>query len=114
MWIIVIRTKKHFQDINLKIYPGDFLAIVGPNGSCKSTLLKLILGILQLQTGEILVNGEPLNQQKSERIGYVSQKANSGNTGFPASVREVILSGLIQRRNCFSALRKKTVSGSTI
>ncbi|TDL98127.1 metal ABC transporter ATP-binding protein [Macrococcus brunensis] len=99
--------KKALQDINLKIYPGDFLAIVGPNGSGKSTLLKLILGILQLQSGEILVNGEPLNQQKSERIGYVSQKANSGNTGFPASVREVILSGLIQEKKLFQRFKKQ-------
>ncbi|TDM04362.1 metal ABC transporter ATP-binding protein [Macrococcus carouselicus] len=93
--------KRALHDISLKIFPGDFLAIVGPNGSGKSTLLKLILGILPLQSGEILVNGKPLSQKKSERIGYVSQKANAGNTGFPASVREVIMSGLIQEKKLF-------------
>ncbi|GGB04731.1 metal ABC transporter ATP-binding protein [Macrococcus hajekii] len=99
--------KRALQDINLKVFSGDFLAIAGPNGSGKSTLLKLILGILPMQSGEILVNGEPLTQQKSERIGYVSQKANAGNTGFPATVKEVITSGLIQEKKLFQRFSRQ-------
>ncbi|TDM13123.1 metal ABC transporter ATP-binding protein [Macrococcus lamae] len=93
--------KVALKDINIKIYPGSFTAIVGPNGSGKSTLLKLILGILQLQTGMILINGKPMTHQLPHKIGYVSQKANAGNTGFPATVREVITSGLTQEKKLF-------------
>ena len=65
--------KKALSNINISIYPGDFLAIVGPNGSGKSTLLKLILGILNLQDGEILMNGTDIRKlNKRTGIGYVS------------------------------------------
>lgn len=96
--------KVALKDINIKIYPGDFVAIVGPNGSGKSTLLKLILGILHLQTGEIIVKG---HRGLSDKIGYVSQKANSGNTGFPATVFEVIQSGLLPNKKLFQRFSRQ-------
>src|SRR5690242_21813723 len=83
------------EDINITIPDGAFLAIVGPNGSGKSTLLKLILGLLKLQKGDIYLFGQEISKFKDwHQIGYVSQKANSFNTGFPATVFEVVLSGL--------------------
>ncbi|WP_414042912.1 metal ABC transporter ATP-binding protein [Macrococcus animalis] len=89
--------KVALTDINISIFPGDFLAIVGPNGSGKSTLLKLILGILKVQSGSILMNGKDMKQYKKlTGIGYVSQKANATSGGFPATVFEVVRSGLIQ------------------
>lgn len=94
-------------DINISIYPGDFLAIVGPNGSGKSTLLKLILGILKVQTGSILMHGKDMNQHhKLTGIGYVSQKANASSGGFPATVFEVVRSGLIQVKPIFKKFNK--------
>jgi zinc transport system ATP-binding protein len=86
------------ENINISVPIGAFLAIVGPNGSGKSTLLKLILGLLKPQKGDIKLFGDPINRFKDwERIGYVSQKANSFNTGFPASVFEVVASGLTKK-----------------
>ena len=96
------------EDINLMVREGDFLAIVGPNGSGKSTLLKLILGINKVQKGEIYLFGERINRFKSwERIGYVSQKANSFNSGFPATVEEVVASGLTKKIGLFRFYTKK-------
>lgn len=96
------------DDINLSIPQGSFLAIVGPNGSGKSTLLKLILGLLKLQKGEINIFGDDINQFKGwENIGYVSQKANSFNTGFPATVFEVVSSGLTKKLGLFHFMRKE-------
>lgn len=90
------------EHVNLKVEKGDFLAIVGPNGSGKSTLLKLLLGILKKQDGEIFLYGEPLETFKQrEKIGFVSQKANSFNTGFPATVFEVVRSGLTKKTGLF-------------
>jgi zinc transport system ATP-binding protein len=96
------------DDINLSVPEGAFLAIVGPNGSGKSTILKLILGLLKLQKGEIKIFGEDINRFKGwENIGYVSQKANSFNTGFPATVFEVVSSGLTKKLGLFRFMGKE-------
>ncbi|HEY2421229.1 MAG TPA: metal ABC transporter ATP-binding protein [Neobacillus sp.] len=96
------------ENINLTILEGSFLAIVGPNGSGKSTLLKLILGLLKIQKGEIFLFGEEMSKFKDwQKIGYVSQKANSFNTGFPATVFEVVLSGLTKKLGMFKFFKKE-------
>ncbi|MED4227479.1 metal ABC transporter ATP-binding protein [Neobacillus cucumis] len=95
------------EDINITIPDGAFLAIVGPNGSGKSTLLKLILGLLKLQKGDIYLFGQEISKFKDwHQIGYVSQKANSFNTGFPATVFEVVLSGLTKKLGLFTFYKK--------
>lgn len=96
------------DDINISVPKGSFLGIVGPNGSGKSTLLKLILGLLRPDDGEILLFGEKQSKfSQWDRIGFVSQKANSFNTGFPATVFEVVASGLTGKIGLFRFLRPK-------
>ena len=99
---------KHvLENINIKINKGEFLAIVGPNGAGKSTLLKVILGLLPIQKGEIIVEGKPFKGNKSSlKISYVSQKASAFNAGFPASVKEVVLSGLTKTKKIFQRFNK--------
>ncbi|WP_042355032.1 metal ABC transporter ATP-binding protein [Bacillus rubiinfantis] len=95
------------HDIDLTIPEGAFLAIVGPNGSGKSTLLKLLLGLLKLQNGNISLFGQDISKFKDwQQIGYVSQKANSFNTGFPATVFEVVASGLTKKIGMFKFFQK--------
>jgi zinc transport system ATP-binding protein len=96
------------EDIHLPVPKGSFLGIVGPNGSGKSTLLKLILGLLKKQQGEILLFGQEISRFKDwEKIGFVSQKANSFNSGFPATVFEVVKSGLTKKIGLFHYLKKE-------
>ncbi|WP_160721731.1 metal ABC transporter ATP-binding protein [Bacillus sp. USDA818B3_A] len=96
------------EDINITVPEGSFLAIVGPNGSGKSTLLKLILGLLKLQKGEIFLFGEEISKFRDwQKIGFVSQKANSFNTGFPATVFEVVSSGMTKKIGLFRFLKKE-------
>jgi zinc transport system ATP-binding protein len=96
------------ENINLTVPNGSFLAIVGPNGSGKSTLLKLILGLLKPQKGEIQLFGQEMSKFKDwQQIGYVSQKANSFNTGFPATVFEVVSSGLTKKLGLFRFFKKE-------
>jgi len=79
------------ENINLSVEAKDFLAIIGPNGGGKSTLLKLILGINTLKKGSISVLGkEPL--KSLTHIGYVPQNTNV-NTDFPIKVIEVVMMG---------------------
>jgi len=104
------RYEKDFvlENINLTIEEGAFLGIVGPNGSGKSTLLKLILGLLKIQKGNIQLFGEEIYKFKDwQKIGFVSQKANSFNTGFPATVYEVVASGLTKKIGLFKFMKKE-------
>ncbi|CAD2073899.1 zinc ABC transporter ATP-binding protein [Jeotgalicoccus coquinae] len=96
------------QNISFSINKGEFLAIVGPNGSGKSTLLKLILGVYKLQQGNILINGKSRKSFNAwQEIGYVSQKAAAHAKGFPATVKEVVLSGLTKEKGLFKRFTKK-------
>ncbi|MBN2721840.1 MAG: ABC transporter ATP-binding protein [Campylobacterales bacterium] len=78
--------EKVLDNINLKIEKDDFLAIIGPNGGGKSTLLKLILGILKPQSGAIDFIDDSMT------IGYVPQNTNI-NMDFPVTAIEVVLMG---------------------
>lgn len=100
--------KQVLENINIKINKGEFLAIVGPNGAGKSTLLKLILGLLPLQRGNIFIDGVKYKNNKSSlKLSYVSQKANAFRAGFPASVKEVVLSGLTKTKRLFQKFNKQ-------
>jgi len=79
------------EDVSLAVEERDFLAIIGPNGGGKSTLLKLILGLLKPKKGRISIYGKPPSQALSQ-IGYVPQNTNV-NTDFPIKVIEVVLMG---------------------
>ncbi len=83
------------KNLNFSIKKGDFLCIVGTNGTGKSTLLKLILNVLKPDKGRILIDGENSRHFKSfNKISYVSQKATDFNLSFPATVWEVVAAGL--------------------
>lgn len=79
------------EDINLNIEEKDFLAVIGPNGGGKSTLLKLILGIHPIKNGSITILGKKPSESLQE-IGYVPQNTNI-NTDFPIKVIEVVMMG---------------------
>ncbi|RBW70531.1 metal ABC transporter ATP-binding protein [Bacillus taeanensis] len=95
------------ENINFELPRGAFLGLVGPNGSGKSTLIKNILGILKPHQGSIFLFDVPIQKFKSwDKIGYVSQKANSFNSGFPATVFEVVSMGLYGKIGLFRFLKK--------
>lgn len=98
---------KALDHISMKVEEGDFLAILGPNGSGKSTLLKIMLGLIKPSKGKIELFGIDSKSFKNrEWIGYVSQKSNSFNSGFPATVKEVVAGGLVKKTGLFHRLPK--------
>lgn len=89
------------EDINLEINQRDFLAIIGPNGGGKSTLLKLILNILDAKRGKI--------SSSFKNVGYVPQNTNL-NTDFPITALEVTLMGHIGNRRKIFGYAKEDIT----
>lgn len=85
------------QDVNLEIRKGDFIAMIGPNGGGKTTLLRLILGLLKPDRGSIRVLDLP-PQKASPFIGYVPQELH-GNRSFPITAMDVVLMGRLKPGN---------------
>jgi zinc transport system ATP-binding protein len=82
------------EDVSLDIRPGDFIAMIGPNGGGKTTLLKLMLGLLRPNKGTIRVLGDP-TAKASHHIGYVSQDVHI-NRSFPITAIDVVLMGKLE------------------
>ena len=84
------------ESINLSVRRGDFLGIIGPNGGGKTTLLKVILGLVKPFRGRVWVlGGSPENNRRF--IGYVPQTSQFDHE-FPATVLDVVLMGCLGRR----------------
>jgi zinc transport system ATP-binding protein len=93
--------KTVFEDVNFEVRARDFVGLIGSNGAGKTTLLKTMVGLLKPTAGELLLFGQPIREFKEwHRIGYVPQK-NALNPLFPATVREVVLSGLYGKRKLY-------------
>jgi zinc transport system ATP-binding protein len=86
--------KTVLQDVSLNIQRGDFIAMIGPNGGGKTTLLKLMLGLLRPDQGSIKVLGGP-TEKASHHIGYVPQDVHI-NRSFPITAIDVVLMGKLR------------------
>ena len=84
------------ENVNLTVSRGELLCVVGPNGGGKTTLLKLILGLLKPDTGRVRVFEQPPLQAR-HRIGYVPQH-NNYDPQFPITAIDVVLMGRLQNR----------------
>lgn len=92
------------QNVNLTITCGEFIGIFGPNGGGKTTLLKIIMGFLNADSGTIRIFNEAPEKIR-HRIGYVPQ-IHRTDPDFPITVAELIAMGLPSRRLFFCRLNK--------
>jgi zinc transport system ATP-binding protein len=93
------------EDVNLSIPQGDFVSVVGPNGGGKTTLLKLMLGLLRPSRGDVRVFGATPEEARP-RIGYMPQHAQL-DPQFPATVMDVALMGRLGHGRPFGLYSKR-------
>lgn len=84
------------ENVSLHLHPGQFAALVGPSGAGKTSLLKLILGVLKPGHGEVRINGKALDGNPAPRVGYVPQ-LEAVDWNFPVTVAQAVLMGRIQK-----------------
>ncbi len=91
------------HDISFSIQEGEYVALLGPNGGGKSTLVKLILGLIQASSGTIKIFGKDQKNFKDwNKIGYVPQNISLFDDNFPLSVYETVSLGLASQKSWFS------------
>ena len=91
---------------NLAVDVGDFVAVMGANGSGKSTMVRALVGLRPLAGGSLDLFGTPLADfDEWHRIGYVPQRAHA-TSGIPASVWEVAAAGRLTRRRVLNPLSR--------
>lgn len=93
------------QDVNLEVAENEFIGIVGPNAGGKSTLLKLMLGLLEPLKGKVRVLGEP-PERSCTQIGYVPQYPRF-NRDFPITVEQTVMMGRLGMSGLFGNYRRR-------
>src|SRR5664280_2714749 len=88
------------QDVDFKVNENDFIGVIGPNGGGKTTLLKVILGLLKPVKGRMVFNNELIT---GNSIGYLPQ-ISTGDINYPVTVTDIILSGLMIRKGIISRM----------
>ncbi|HZO50215.1 MAG TPA: ABC transporter ATP-binding protein [Gaiellaceae bacterium] len=95
------------ERVDLGVEQGEFVAIAGPNGGGKTTLLRLALGLERPDEGTVLLLGEPAESCSRRReVGYLAQRSQLGGEA-PATVREVVAAGRLARSGLLGPLRRR-------
>ena len=95
------------EDVDLRIAAGEFVAIAGPNGGGKTTLLRLVLGLERPTRGRVLLFGEPTHRFSRRRtLGYLAQRSELAGDA-PATVREVVSAGRLAAGGLIGPLRRR-------
>ena len=98
------------ENANLTVRCGEFVTIVGPNGGGKTTLLRLVLGLLRPDSGSVRVFGcQP--EESKPRMGYVPQHSDI-DPSFPATVLDVVLMGRLGRTRRFGMYTREDVAAA--
>ena len=99
----IVRGQNILSDISLEIFNAEYIAIIGPNGGGKTTLIRMLLGLDKPTTGEIKLFGKKLSDFKEwHKIGFVPQRASLVDQNFPATALDIVKMGRVSKRGVFS------------
>jgi zinc transport system ATP-binding protein len=95
------------RDVELRIERGEFVAVAGPNGGGKTTLVRLLLGLERPLAGRVSLFGEPAHAfSRRHALGYLAQRSTLG-TQAPTTVREVVAAGTLARGGLLGPIRRR-------
>ncbi len=95
------------RDVDLSVDRGEFVAVAGPNGGGKTTLVRVALGLERPRSGRALLFGEPAHAfSRRSTLGYLAQRAQVG-VDAPATVREVVAAGRLAAGGLLGPLRHR-------
>ena len=95
------------EDVDLRLGEGEFVAVAGPNGGGKTTLVRIILGLERPSEGKALLFGEPAHRfSRRKTLGYLAQRSFVGGDA-PATVREVVSAGRLAAGGLIGPLRRR-------
>ena len=98
-----VRGQSILSHISLEIFNGEYVAIIGPNGGGKTTLIRMLLGLEIPTNGEIRLFGKKLKNFKEWiKIGFVPQRAAQVDQNFPATALDIVKMGRVSKRKLFS------------
>ena len=103
-----VRGVEILKNISLEIFNGEYIAIIGPNGGGKTTLIRMLLGLEKPSSGVIHIFGKEQKKFKEwHKIGFVPQRASLVDTNFPATVEDIVEMGRVANRGLFSSFSKE-------
>jgi zinc transport system ATP-binding protein len=103
-----VRGMDILSNISLEIFNGEYIAIIGPNGGGKTTLIRMLLGLEKPTSGEVRLFGKKLKDFKEwHKIGFVPQRASLVDENFPATVEDIVKMGRVAKRGIFSSFSKE-------
>lgn len=94
------------EGVTFDIHNGEFVTLTGENGAAKSTLVKIILGILKEKTGSVFISEKNIHGNDFN-VSYLPQHAVHFNSGFPTTVYEFVKSGLFRKNSWFKKFSKE-------
>ena len=95
------------EDVTLRIGEGEFVALAGPNGGGKTTLVRIVLGLERPTEGKAFLFGEPAHRFSRRRtLGYLAQRSELGGDA-PTTVREVVSAGRLAAGGLLGPMRRR-------
>lgn len=90
--------------ISLEIFHSEYIAIIGPNGGGKTTLIRMLLGLEKPTDGSVRIFGKKIKDFKEwHKIGFVPQRASQVDQNFPATALDIVKMGRVSKRKLFSS-----------
>ena len=106
-----VRGQDILSSVSFEIFNGEYIAIIGPNGGGKTTLIRMLLGLDNPTNGEIKLFGKKLSNFKEwSKIGYVPQRASLVDANFPATVLDIVNMGRVSKRKMFSKKSEEDIN----